>query len=317
LWTRGSFCGTFAALAAVGSFVVPFARDERGALVPPDDAARGRAYGCPECDGTVDLHAGERKRRHFHHRAGGTCSPESVAHRTAKELVVQAVRGWRAGEAPVPRFVRRCASSGCEQTAQQAIPSKVLDAACEHRLSSGRVVDVALFARGGLPIAAVEVHGTHEVDDAKRRALSLPWVEVDAAQVCETAGRLLVPRQDKFIPWLCREHAPSRRQRARTERDEPRRRAALLRRLPFRLADFPGFDASLAACPAGHDALLFTWRGNEPPWPRPPLVVARARDADWSYSRAQGGWRELLPWRRSFVSLCPTCGATVPTPAPC
>ncbi len=306
-----------AALSAVASFVVPYARDARGALVAPDEAERTRAYRCPECDGAVDLHAGARKRRHFHHRTGTACSSESVAHRTATELVADAVRRWRAGEGPAPRFVRGRAADGCDHSAEQAAPSKVIDAACEHRLPSGRVVDVVLLARGGIPVAAVEVCRTHEVDADKRLALPLPWIEVDAVQVCESRGLRLVPLQERFLPWLCPAHAPSRRERARAVRDEPRRRAALLRRLPFRLHDFPGFDATLAPCPAGHDALLFTWRGREPPFPRPPLLVARAADADRAYSRAQGGWRELLPWRRSYASVCPVCGAAVPAPASC
>ena len=297
---------------STSGFAVPFARSAAGALVSPEDAARRARYACPQCGAVVDLHAGEKKRRHFHHRAGGSCTPESASHRIAKMLVAQAVAGWRRGEQPAPRFLRRCASPGCERSSKQPMPAKVREAAIEHRLRSGKVVDVALLGAGGLPIAAVEVHCSHEVDEAKAKQLALPWIEVEAAQVCATGARLLVPVKDRFLPWLCEGHASTRRARARELREEPLRRDALVRRLGFRLEEFPGFRIlRLASCPRGHDAFVFGWEGAEPPWPRPPLVVAREADADWSYSVAEGRARRVLPWRKRYVSVCPECGETV------
>ncbi len=291
-------------------FAVPFALTAEGVLIAPEDAKRRASYRCPQCHGGVDLHAGERKRRHFHHRASAECSSETVTHRTAKALIVQAVKAWRAGE-PGPRFLRRCAMNECERTTRQVVPAKVLDAVDELRLGTGRVVDVGLLGAGGLAIAAIEVRQTHEVDDEKARELPLPWIEVEAAQVCESGGRVLVPVRDRFLPWLCEQHAGSRKQRARAGREEPRRRSALLRRLPFDLGNYPGFRVErMVACPRGHDAFVFAWEGGEPPWPRPPLVVAREADGDWRYG-ADGKLRKLLPWRRAYVSACPVCGAAL------
>ncbi|MGH7293276.1 MAG: hypothetical protein ACRELB_00005, partial [Polyangiaceae bacterium] len=226
------------------------------------------------------------------------------------QMIVLAVKGWRAGGA-APCFVRTCAGEGCDRSARQRVPAKVVDAVEELRLGSGHIVDVALVGTASLPIAAVEVRQTHEVDDAKARELALPWIEVDASQVCEAGGRVLVPVRDRFLPWLCDEHAPSRRERARGLREEPRRRAALLRRLPFRLDAYPGFRAdTLVVCPRGHDALVFAWDTSDPPWPRPPLVVAREADGDWRYG-SDGRARRVLPFKRDYVSVCPVCGATV------
>jgi hypothetical protein len=137
---------------------------------------------------------------------------------------------------------------------------------------------------------------------------------VEAAQVCESSGRVLVAIRDRFLPWLCEEHAGSRRPRARAGREKPRRQAALLRRLPFRLDDYPGFRVDrLVTCPRGHDAFIFAWDATDPPWPRPPLVVARAADGDWLRT-ADGKLRKILPWRRSYVSTCPECGIALPPP---
>jgi hypothetical protein len=294
-------------------FRVPFARGANGALVTPEEARKGRAYACPECGGEVDLHAGERKRRHFHHRGGaiGSCTPESVVHLTAKLLIVAAVEAWRAG-GDAPLFVRRCATDGCEARVRQAMPAKVRHAVPEHRLPTGRVVDVALLGAGDLVIAAVEVRHTHEVDDEKAREMGAPWIEVEASQVCEAAGRVLVPIEDRFLAWLCDEHAPERRSRAKARLDDVQTRTALLRGLAFRVDDYPGFRVEgVGRCEQGHDALVFAWDGDEPPWPRPPLVVARERERDRAYSRAQGRVRDLLPFRREWRSVCGRCGALV------
>ena len=203
-------------------FRVPFALDAHGVLVPPEDARRRAAYRCPRCETAVVLHAGERKRRHFHHTdTKRGCTPETVAHFTAKTLVARAVEVWRAGgDAPV--FVRRCAAPGCDATTRQRMPAKVTRAAIEHAMPSGRVVDVALLGAGGIVVAAIEVYRTHRVDDEKALDLGAPWVEVDAAAVCESGGRVLLPLRDGFLPWLCEAHAPERRERARGRLEQVR-----------------------------------------------------------------------------------------------
>ncbi|HEY1692208.1 MAG TPA: competence protein CoiA family protein [Polyangiaceae bacterium] len=295
--------------APASSFAVPWALTALGTLVDPE-AARPRArYRCPQCQGPVDLHAGEQKRRHFHHRGTTGCTSESVLHTTAKQLLVEAVTAWKTGGEP-PRLERRCAVEGCESTTRQALPAKVMEAACE-RAVGGYVVDVVLLGRGGVPVAAIEVFHTHAVGAEKARALLLPWVELDASQVCATGGRLLVPVRDKLLPWLCEEHAPERRERAKQGREAPLRRNALVRRLALRMEDYPGFRIEkVVACPRGHDALVFAWDGGDPPWPRPPLVVARGKDADWKYG-SDGKVRKVLAYKRSYASVCPDCGEVV------
>lgn len=295
-------------------FRIPVARSEDGRVVRPEDARKGATHRCPRCEALVDLHAGEKKRRHFHHRAAA-CSAEGAVHLAAKLLVAQAVDDFVQG-GPAPEIVRRCAAEGCDALCRQALPRKVRAAALEHRLPSGRVVDVALLAsaeRGALPlpVAAVEIVHTHALDEEKARAMAVPWLEVDAAQICADAGLVLVAARDRLVPWLCAEHAGTRGRPERRAREERRRLSELVRRLPYRLADFPGFRAqAIARCPRGHEAIVFAWDGREPPWPRPPHVVAMQSDLDWSFHAGRAA--KVLPWRRTFTSACATCGERLP-----
>jgi hypothetical protein len=311
-------------VAAADTFKIPAARDTSGRLVVPEEARKRALYRCPQCDARVDLHAGEKKRRHFHHRAGA-CTSESVLHLCAKQLIAQAVDEWLDGGPPVT-FVRRCAHESCDARSRQAIPKKVAGVALEHVLPSGHVVDVALLAgaraRAGaaarflpLPVAAIEVHHTHAVDDAKAFEMGIPWIEVEAADACASAGRELVAVRDRFLPWLCNEHEAQRGVGRRAERDERTTAAALTRKLPFRLAEYPGFRiARVARCNEGHDALVFAWDGKDPPWPRPPLVVAVEKDAGWSFGRVRGKPSKTLPWRRAYTSVCAVCAAPLDEP---
>lgn len=294
-----------------GGFVVPVAMDERRRLVTPDAAGKGGSFRCPSCAGVVDLHAGEKKRRHFHHRGGASaCTSESVLHLCAKRLVIQAVDDWLAGTHDAPVFVRTCAHPACGATTRQKMPKKVGTAVGEHRLRTGHVVDVALLAQAGdLPIGVVEILHSHAVDDEKAFELGVPWIEVEAAQVCATEGRVLVPVRDRFIPWLCPAHADTRGEAHARTRSDRGRLAAVARSLDYRLADYPAYRVDrVAVCENGHDAIVFAWDGPSPPDPRPPHVVASERELDPTFRRG-AGWKKLLPYRRAFVSVCPACGA--------
>ncbi len=290
------------------SFRIPVARDPKGRLVAPEDASKGRRYECPSCAGAVVLHAGEKKRRHFHHHASA-CTEETVLHLAAKQLVVQAIEEWKTGTAPSPVFVRRCAEAECEASTQQPLPKKVLKAVPELRVRSGHVVDVGLLGPADLPIAAVEVLVSHKVDREKAFELGLPWIEVEAASVCASGGRRLVAVRDRFLPWLCAAHEARRGVGARETRELREKRNAIMRALPYRLDEYPAYRiADVVQCPNGHDTLVFEWEGKQPPWPRPPHVVAHESDVDAIYDAPAKRLRSVLAFRRRWACACIRCG---------
>lgn len=238
-----------------------------------------------------------------------------MIHLSAKRLVVQAIEEWRSGGAPIT-FRRRCAERGCASVTSQAIPSKVRRAAEEWRLRTGHVVDVILLGAADLPIAAIEILVSHEVDDDKAFELGLPWIEVDGTAVCASGGRELVPLRDEFLPWLCEEHAHRRGAARREDVAAQKELRSLVRALPYAMSDFPGVRVEgVATCPRGHATLLFGWEGDEPPWPRPPHVVATQADEDVAYDRTRRQARRVLPFRRRWASACVRCGAHVVVPA--
>lgn len=287
----------------------------------PAEARKAGVYRCPGCEERVDLHAGEKKARHFHHRVS-SCTSESVLHLSAKRFVAQVVEEWLAG-GPSPAFVRRCAAPACEAERRQQLPAKVAGVALEHGLPSRHVVDVALLARGArdtflpLPVAAIEIVHTHAVDANKAFEIGVPWIEVDAAQVCATAGRELVCVTDRFLPWFCAEHEGDRGRARRAESAERTSAASLARKLSFRLDEFPGFRiARVATCPRGHDALVFAWEGKDPPWPRPPLVVAVQNDFDYTVRAGAKAPTKTAAFRRGYASACGLCGEVIEASKP-
>lgn len=303
------------------AFRIPAALDARGRLVGPGEAGKGSVYRCPGCEERVDLHAGEKKARHFHHRVS-SCTSESVLHLCAKRFVAQVVEEWLAG-GPSLVFVRRCGEPSCEAECRQQLPAKVAGVALEHGLPSRHVVDVALLARGArdaflpLPVAVIEIVHTHAVDANKAFEIGVPWIEVEAAQVCASAGRELVTVTDRFLPWLCAEHEGGRGRARRAESSERTTAASLARKLPFRLADFPAFRiARVALCPRGHDALVFAWEGKDPPWPRPPLVVAVQNDFDYTVRSGAKTPTKTAAFRRAYASACGACGEVIEASKP-
>jgi cell division septum initiation protein DivIVA len=113
---------------------------------------------------------------------------ESVVHRAAKRWAAQIINEWRAGDASRPIVQSRCDVCGSERTFP--LPASTVDAVEEHRLPSGRVVDVwAGFA--------VEVFQTHRVDVEKASDLSIDgiaWIEVHAGPLTEDPPRWVSSR---------------------------------------------------------------------------------------------------------------------------
>lgn len=258
-------------------FLIPLARDARGALVPREEASHGTRYRCLGCDGALLVREGS-KRRHFAHLVTTpSCLPETVLHRAAKALLVTTVEAWKAGQGPCPEFERRC--TGCGTVRRQPLPDRVTGAREEHAVSSGRILDVGLMAGDDLA-AGLEVLVTHTVDSAKAADLAIPWVELSAEAVI--ANPLVWrPLQDLLRPMPCAVCEARRQRVAEREAERLREIAEVAREVGLRLPWAAPYTTVIARCnrqTCGRRIPIFSWPGHHewttktPPSPRPPTV---------------------------------------------
>jgi ssDNA-binding Zn-finger/Zn-ribbon topoisomerase 1 len=261
------------------TFVIPLALNAAGDLVRAAGGEKGNEYSCPQCLVTIVLRKGEVRRPHFAHVVGTPCSPESVAHKTAKMLIAQVVRSWRAG-GPAPAVIRRCPR--CHGPHCQRIPERVHRAVVESPLDTCVVPDVTLLGPDGRALAVIEILATHAVDESKKPKLTVPWIELSSDHVLDDP-LVWVPVQD---------HLKALRQCAACNA----RDAALGARY-----DANGYLAKPYVCyKCGASMSVYTWRGKSlwddehPPSPIPPTIQYR-------YSRTAGG--------KYWVNVCPSCRA--------
>lgn len=259
--------------------MIPFALSAALDLVRPTDGDKGNEYNCPQCLVAVVLRKGEVRRPHFAHGVGTPCSPESVAHKTAKMLIAQVVRSWRAG-GPAPMVIRRCPR--CHGPHRQQIPESVHSAVLERPVDSCAVPDVTLLSADGGTLALIEIFATHAVDEAKKLMLSVPWIELAADHVLEDP-LVWVPLQD---------HLKAFRQCAACKARDAELEARY---------DAHGYLAKPYACYRCKAPMsVYTWRGKslwddeQPPKPIPPTVQYR-------HSHTVGG--------KYWVNVCPSCRA--------
>lgn len=232
---------------------VAFAWDEQlQELVPPERAERNRLYRCPGCQEPVSLKAGAVRVAHFAHRPNGLCTPESLLHVTAKQLIQQAIQRWRRGEANPPLLARACAV--CNARIEQPVPNKVEEAQLEYHLPEGFVVDVALLGEGQAQ-AAIEVRVTHAVDELKAATLSVPFIEVEGAAILQAPTRWVAIR-DHFRPLHCQ------RCRERLRQFKARARA-LAADLGINLPTTYYRYAPCTCWRCKKEILAFTWPGYE------------------------------------------------------
>lgn len=164
---------------------VPLGADADGRLWRPEDAAAGARLFCPGCRSPLTLRGGPetKVRRHFAHRADAPCSQETIQHQAAKALVAQVTGDFLAGHGPAVQVHRTCTYKHCAAPWARSFTPKADRVVIEHRLSSGRVADVAVL-NGETVVAIVEIHVTNAVDDEKAKAIAgVPCAELEADQV--------------------------------------------------------------------------------------------------------------------------------------
>ena len=180
---------------------IPYGIDSKGRLCSAERAKKGEEYFCPVCSGQIILKRGKVRRSHFAHKPDSGCSQETVVHKTAKLLIQEVVRAWKAGKGNPPILLREC--DICGGLKEQKLPEKVEDALLEYRLSEGVIVDVGLLVKGRVQ-AAVEVKVTHEIDEEKLRKMSIPFIEVDGNEIIENPY-LWKSLRDTFNSFICEE----------------------------------------------------------------------------------------------------------------
>ena len=149
----------------------------------------GRSCGliCPDCGTPLVAKQGGVVRWHFAHGATTDCRGETVLHKVAKQVLVDAARDGRALILP------GCTAGACShdvlgiehQGRAEFLrqPSKIFQATSETPLDSGQVADVLLCCEAlDMRLLVVEIHVTHAKsgdDIEKFRAADLDALEID------------------------------------------------------------------------------------------------------------------------------------------
>lgn len=237
---------------------VPLALDQTGRLTAPKDAARGASYSCPACGRAVVAKRGRYRVHHFAHAADTNCSIETIEHKAAKLLIVQAIVDSKVGRGPRPVLVRTCPTCGRDH--RQPIPDGVVDAREEYVLENGLRVDVALMGNDA-PRVAVEICATHPVDAAKAEAIGILWFELTASDVLNNPyeWRPVQYRLKPFACLGCRERAEARRARIKQHRE---RCDELASKLGIGLPNAPYICAPHFCYGCGTPMLVFAWPGS-------------------------------------------------------
>ncbi len=182
---------------------VPWALDADGKLVSPNDVASSLGLRCPDpaCGSRLRLCAGPVRARYFAHLDAERCSRESVEHWAAKHRLAQVVIASLADPEVRPEIHCRCPNCG---KSPRHLPASVKGARVEMGVD-GFVADVLLLGEAQQPICAIEVLHTHAVTAEKAEGLSIPWIELAAAEVLANPLRW-IPRREGPRPIPC-DHA--------------------------------------------------------------------------------------------------------------
>lgn len=240
------------------------------------------------------MRAGESVVRHFAHKANTSCTGETLAHLTAKRLLVQIVSEYSHSSKFKPISLS-CICSCCKGTASIDLPRSSFTAASEEFRVGDFVVDVVAF-RGPAAVLGIEILATHSVEGRKAEDLQIPWLELQAEKVLEDpyCWRPVSARLNPIVCSDCKNHIGkllSLSEKWSQPFHEPAR------------ARDPSRDVYLAAIETcwqcKEEILVYWWAGvpfsdTEPPAPRPKTIAHR-------YSKQFGG--------TYWANTCPQCNA--------
>lgn len=274
--------------------LVPYGLNPDAILVSAAEAMRETQYRCPECHSPLVLRAGESVVRHFAHKAHTSCTGESVAHLTAKRLLVQIICDYTRSTSHNPISLS-CTCACCQQATSIILPPNSFTAASEEQRIGEFVCDVVAY-RDLEPVLAIEVLATHAVEERKATSLQIPWLELSAEKVLENPCSWH-PVSAQLKPVVCSEcksHIAKLRalaQRWSQPFHEPAR---------ARDASKDIYLSAIDTCwKCKNEILVYWWSGvpfatAEPPAPRPKTIQHR-------YSKKFGG--------SYWANTCPHCDA--------
>ncbi|MDQ7827018.1 MAG: competence protein CoiA family protein [Candidatus Eremiobacteraeota bacterium] len=282
------------------TFKIPYGVDEKvGELIKACDALKSNNYYCPSCHSDLVFRQGKVRAPHFAHKIIANCSEETVMHKIAKLLIVEAVSNWKEGKGPRPKIRRLCPKSYCSGFKDQELPEKVVSASEEFGLPNGRVVDVALMEESSVA-AAVEIYYSHKVDAQKASEFEHPWFEVDALKILENP-LLWECRQDSLKPFKCPD-CLARENEIKEKRDALIKEVqSFTEHYQIKLPPSPPYYWSIKNCyRCDKRTLVYKWQGHSlwqtklPPKPIPPSVKFK-----YSHTTRSKYW----------VNTCRFCGA--------
>jgi hypothetical protein len=265
------------------SLAVPYGLDPASSLVRAKDAVKGTLYVCPGCDAPLTLRQSGQRTTHFAHRSGAACDGEALIHITAKVLIAKVMME---NASSTTRVHLRCKCSSCAEPFDKVLGTNAFNGAIvEAQIEQFRCDVVAL--RDDLPVLAVEVFNTHQVGDYKAAALTIPWIEVHAADIVENPYHWK-STNGKLKSMVCPE--------CREEEGKLKMTAA---RWGLPLSN-PSYSAAVAPCwGCKEDIVWYWWSGvpfatHRPPSPMPSTIKFR-------YSKRYGG--------KYWMNVCPGCQA--------
>jgi ssDNA-binding Zn-finger/Zn-ribbon topoisomerase 1 len=159
---------------------VPYGLEPSGRLIKAAHAEKSISYSCPACLSQLVLRAGEVNVRHFGHRADGSCSSESIIHKTAKKLLEQAISDNAVGINNKLQIQCWCPECGAEHAPH--IPINTFTAAKQEVAIGTFICDVVAYKETDIALA-LEVLHSHKVSTPKAQNLSVHWAELRAEDV--------------------------------------------------------------------------------------------------------------------------------------
>ncbi len=188
-------------MASIEKLHIPYGANSEGELVSPSDAEKNKEYFCPTCKEKLILRKGDIKIPHYSHNNNTNCSNETILHKIAKGLIIQAIKEFKKEKGSQPEIKRNCLI--CDSELMQKLPEKVTHAVEEIRLKSGFIVDIGLYNEDTLE-AAIEIYVTHRVDQEKMGCIEIPWIELNAKDLISDKITW-IPIYDNFKSFVCKE----------------------------------------------------------------------------------------------------------------